>query len=52
MLREQPPRETARTPPGRELLEALLHDYEWNSHDLPDPAFGPDVAALRRELGL
>lgn len=51
-LRDQTPREAARTPLGRELLEALLYDYEWSSRRLPDPAFAPDVAALRRELGL
>jgi hypothetical protein len=51
-LREQTPREAARTPLGRELLEALLNDYESSNRRLPDPAFGPDVAALRRKLGL
>ncbi len=51
-LRDQTPREAARTPLGRELLEALLHDYEWSSQRQPDAFFGPDVAALRRKLGM
>jgi len=51
-LRDQTPREATRTPLGRELLEAPLHDYESNSGRLPHQAFGPDVAALRSKLGL
>ena len=47
------PREAAKTPDGRERLEALLLSYEWNQ-----PGAGlttlmqPDVAELRRKLGI
>ena len=51
-LGDQTPREAARTAQGRELLEALLCDYAWNSQRLPDTALSPDVEALRRELGM
>jgi hypothetical protein len=45
------PRAAARTSRGRELLDVLLADYE--SHGLdPDDPWRPDVATLRRELGL
>ena len=47
----QTPRQAARTPLGRERLEALLTDYE--THDpIGDPALRADVARLRQELGL
>ncbi len=45
------PREAARTPAGRELLDVLLDDFAFRSSDRDDP-LKPDVAALRRELGL
>jgi hypothetical protein len=51
-LGDETPREAARTPRGRELLEALLHDYEWSSEKLPDSAFTLEVETLRRKLGL
>jgi hypothetical protein len=51
-LRGQTPREAARTPEGRERLEALLRDYESRSGRFIDPLMAPDVAALRRELGM
>ncbi len=51
-LEGQTPREAAGTPLGRERLEALLLDFEGKSQGLPPGQIGPDVAALRRELGL
>jgi hypothetical protein len=49
-LQGQTPRQAAKTAQGRERLEALLMQFEYTS--APNPAFAPDVAALRRELGL
>ncbi len=49
-LKDQTPREAAKTPLGRERLEALLLEFE-GREDTPEP-FAPDVAALRRTLGL
>ncbi|MHB8169431.1 MAG: SEC-C metal-binding domain-containing protein [Thermoleophilia bacterium] len=49
-LNGQTPREAAGTPLGRERLEALLLDFE-RSPVAPGMA-GPDVAALRRSLGM
>jgi len=51
-LRDQTPREATCTPLGRELLEAILHDYKLRNRDVPDAAFAPDVAALRLKLGM
>lgn len=51
-LDDQTPREAARTPVGRELLETLFDGYETLRAQLPDSAPGPDVAAMRRELGM
>ncbi len=50
-LEGQTPREAAVTPRGRERLEALLLDFEGRAAISADP-FGPDLVALRRELGL
>ncbi len=50
-LRGLTPREAARRPDGRERLEALLRSFEWSSRNRDDP-FLPDVARMRRELGL
>ncbi|MCL5882596.1 MAG: SEC-C metal-binding domain-containing protein [Actinobacteria bacterium] len=50
-LAGQTPREAAKTPLGRERLEALLLDFEGRAASSADP-FGPDLPALRRELGL
>jgi hypothetical protein len=50
-LKDQTPREAARTPEGRERLEALLLHIARSPLPAGDP-FAPDVDALRRELGL
>ena len=49
-LKNQTPRQAARTEKGRERLEALLMDFQ-QRHDSSQP-FSPDIAALRRSLGL
>ncbi|MHB1391091.1 MAG: YecA family protein [Thermoleophilia bacterium] len=50
-LEGQTPREAAGSPLGRERLEALLLDFESKAKGAPG-MIGPDVVALRRELGL
>jgi hypothetical protein len=45
------PRDAARTPEGRERLEALLAEYAWRDGRLP-PHARVDLAELRRKLGL
>ncbi len=49
-LKGETPREAANNDLGRERLEALLLSFE--STDLPQEQFKPDVRALRDELGL
>lgn len=50
-LGNQTPRKAARTPEGRERLEALLAEYAWR--DTRTPAENRvDIAELRRKLGL
>jgi hypothetical protein len=44
------PRQAATSERGRELLEALLADYEQTSAD--NVAFAPDIPDLRRKLGI
>jgi hypothetical protein len=46
------PREAALTPEGRDLLESLLLEYEIKTTDDPDNNAAPDIASLRRELGM
>ncbi len=46
------PREAVTTVEGRELLEALLADYDFKNREMPDNPMKPDTAALRRELGV
>lgn len=46
------PREAAKIPEGRELLEALLYQYERNSEKGGSNLLRPDVPALRHKLGL
>jgi SEC-C motif len=46
------PRQAAKTREGRELLESLLLLYEHHSDADSRNAFRPDIAALRRELGI
>jgi len=52
MLEGQTPRQAASTAEGRELLEALLAEYEQNVRRMPESPSNPDIAAMRRELGL
>jgi hypothetical protein len=51
-LRGQTPREAARTPKDRERLEALLMEFEYRNESTIQPELRPDVAELRRRLGL
>ena len=46
------PREAAKTPVGRERLEALLAEYAWRGESGPPNPFEPDVTRLRKRLGL
>ena len=50
-LGNRTPRQAARTPSGRERLEALLADYSQKSVSGRN-AFAPDVDILKRKLGL
>jgi hypothetical protein len=45
------PREAAKTPPGRERLEALLAEFAWRANTMPSEQ-RPDITALRAALGL
>lgn len=49
-LRGQTPRQAAATPAGRERLDVLF--LEFAAHDGTPGAMRPDIAALRRELGM
>jgi hypothetical protein len=51
-LKGQTPRAAARTPEGRERLEALLMEFEYRNESTIQPELRPDVAELRRRLGL
>ena len=51
-LRGMTPREAAKDPLGRELLEALLMDFETRNELRDDESMRVDLAKLRRELGL
>jgi len=46
------PRQAAKSEEGRELLEALLADYDRSSQRMPGSASNPNTSELRRELGL
>jgi SEC-C motif len=46
------PRKAAEVPEGRELLESLLLSFENRDHHPPDDPFTPNVAELRRQLGM
>jgi hypothetical protein len=52
MLKDQTPRQAAKTDEGRALLEALLFDYERQDKDHPNNLLRPDIPYLKRELGL
>ena len=50
-LKDQSPREAAKTAAGRELLEALLWHYEWQSEMLNTPQqFQLDITEIRKTL--
>jgi hypothetical protein len=52
-LKGKTPRQAAKTKEGRERLEALLVEYETRDRrSAKENLIGPDVAALRRELGM
>ena len=51
-LKDQTPREAAKTKIGRQRLEALLIDFEYQNTLQPAQPFAPDVDALRKALGL
>jgi len=51
-LKGQTPRAAARTPEGRERLEALLMEFEYRNESTVQLELRPDVAMLRRKLGL
>ena len=51
-LNNMTPREAAKTEEGRDLLESLLLYYESHDDEDNENLMGPDMAALRRELGM
>jgi hypothetical protein len=51
-LRFEMPREAAKTPAGRERLEALFADFAWHARHATQPELVPDLAALRARLGM
>ena len=51
-LRFETPREAAKTPAGRERLEALFAEFAWHARHATQPALAADVAALRARLGM
>jgi hypothetical protein len=50
-LGNRTPRQAAKTPKGRERLEALLSDFA-RSAEQRSSTFEPDLGDLRRRLGL
>lgn len=51
-LNNMTPREATKTQEGRDLLESLLLFYESHDDESDENLMRPDVAALRRELGM
>ena len=51
-LNHTTPREAAKTEEGRDLLESLLLYYESLGEQSRENLTRPDIAALRRELGM
>lgn len=51
-LNNMTPREAAKAEEGRELLESLLLDYERHNDDPDENFMRPDIAELRRKLGM
>jgi len=50
-LGNRTPRQAARTPDGRERLDALFAEFAWSAERAPN-ARSPDLQALRAKLGL
>ena len=50
-LGNRTPRQAARTPDGRERLDALFAEFAWSVERAPN-AMSPDLSALRAKLGL
>jgi hypothetical protein len=46
------PRKAAKISEGRELLEALLYEYERKSESFGNNPLKPDIPFLKRKLGL
>jgi len=51
-LRFETPRQAAKTPAGRERLEALFTEFAWHARHATQPELVPDLAALRARLGM
>ena len=51
-LRGKTPRQAAKDPIGRELLESLFLDFDAQNSRVEDESQRVDIAKLRRELGL
>lgn len=52
VLQGKTPKQAAKSAAGRERLEALLIDFERKAEESGNQPFAPDVAALRRQLGM
>ncbi|NTU64061.1 MAG: hypothetical protein HGB05_11850 [Chloroflexi bacterium] len=52
MLGNITPRQAAKTPLGRERLEALLAEFSWRQEASPNNLIRVDIDWIRRELGL
>ena len=51
-LRFETPRQAAKTPAGRERLEALFAEFACHARHATQPELAPDVAELRARLGM
>jgi hypothetical protein len=51
-LKNMTPREAAKTPLGRERLEALLSDFEQRSEKQSQAMLRPDIKQMRQKLGM
>lgn len=51
-LDNQKPREAAKSKAGRAMLEILLKSFEHQEGGMMPEGAGPDIAAIRRELGM
>lgn len=52
LLDNQTPRQAAKTSRGRELLQALLLEYEEHNHNMPNNLLKADINALKKKLAL